>query len=55
MKIVIPIDRWRGRPYYRLRGGSWRYYSGSLRVADRGGIDPSNRGFYIGFRFVKKK
>jgi len=33
-----------------LRGGSWYFFAGSLRCADRGGDDPSYRSVYYGFR-----
>jgi len=37
-----------------LRGGSWDDYPGALRAALRGGDQPDNHYFFVGFRVMKK-
>ena len=39
--------------YRVFRGGSWRYYAFSCRVADRGNFGPSSTGYDVGFRVAR--
>ena len=38
------------KPYRVLRGGSWNYLPGGVRVSIRAGSEPSDRNSIIGFR-----
>jgi len=39
--------------YRVFRGGSWNHSADILRSARRSGLDPTNRGYYLGFRLAK--
>jgi formylglycine-generating enzyme required for sulfatase activity len=39
--------------YHVARGGGWGSNAGYCRSANRGSLDPNDRGYYVGFRLVR--